>query len=81
MFDVAEHTFVYREALDLLFLGSLILYESKESTFTSADPIAPSLPRYGNRKSLSLQVALTSGVRWALRGGGQRQTLHEQPHT
>lgn len=54
--DIAEHTFVYREVLDLLFLGSLSLYDSKESTFTSADPIAPSLPGYGNRKPLSLQV-------------------------
>lgn len=54
MLDVAEHTFVYREALNLLFLGSLSLYESKESTFTSADPIAPSLPGYRNRKPISL---------------------------
>lgn len=38
MLGVAEHTFVYREVSDLLFLGSLSLYDSKESTFTSADP-------------------------------------------
>lgn len=81
MLCVVQHTFVYREASDLLFLGSLSLYDSKESTFTSADPIAPSLPGYGNRNPLSLQVALTSGVRWALSSGGQRQPLHEQPHT
>lgn len=81
MLDVTEHTSAYREDLDLLFLGSPSLSGSKESTFTSADPIAPSLPGYGNRNSLSLQLALTSGVRWALSSGGQRQPLYKQPHT
>lgn len=75
MLDVAEHTLVYREALNLLFLGSLSLYDSKESAFTSADPIAPSLPGYENRKPLSLRVD------WPQLSGGQRQPLHEQPHT